>query len=97
MRRRTPSLQGALLQTAALQLQAAAVPVAAHALGLLPAGRAASATTLPLCASSLHAAAFCAAFLCANALGFFTWVGFVDVGFGIFGARAVVERIPYSA
>ena len=66
---RTPSLQSALLQTAALQLQAAAIPVGAHALGLVPHSLASAYTTLPLCSTPTHAAAFCAAFLAANAFG----------------------------
>ena len=73
-RRRTPSLHSALLQTAALQLQAAALPVGAHALGLMPTALASSVTTLPLITSPLHAAAFCACFLGANAVGFLAFV-----------------------
>ena len=69
-----PSLHSALLQTAALQLQAAALPVGAHALGLMPTALASSVTTLPLITSPLHAAAFCACFLGANAVGFLAFV-----------------------
>merc|ERR1712178_645549 len=43
-----PSLQMALLQTAALQLQASSLPVAAHALGLVTSWTASTQTTLPL-------------------------------------------------
>ena len=48
-------------------MQTSAIPVAAHALGLLPESVASAYTTLPLCRSDLAAAAFCAAFLTANA------------------------------
>lgn len=71
---RVTTLQGALLWTSALQLQAAALPVAAHAFGLLPAARAQRDTALPLCTAPLHAAAVCASFLLANAVGFAWWV-----------------------
>ena len=64
-----PSLQSALVQTAALQVQAAALPVAAHALGLVSDVAAATLSTVPLCATPIHAAAFCVAFLCANLVG----------------------------
>ena len=67
--RRSPSMHAALLQTAALQVQAAALPVAAHALGLMPRPLAASLSTLPLCATPVHAAAFCVAFLVVNFVG----------------------------
>ena len=66
---RSPSLQSALLQTAALQLQVAALPVLAHTLGLVPHRLASAYTTLPLCSTPLHAATLCAAFLAANAVG----------------------------
>ena len=66
---RMPSLQSALVQTAALQVQAAALPVAAHALGLVSDVAAATLSTVPLCATPIHAAAFCVAFLCANLVG----------------------------
>lgn len=63
-----PSLQSALIQTAALQVQTAAIPVAAHAMGLMPRALAARYTPFPLCSGPLHAAAFCAAFLASNLL-----------------------------
>jgi hypothetical protein len=72
-RRRPASLQSALLQTAALQLQAAAVPVGAHALGLVPRSLATASTTLPLC-GPLGAAAFCVLFLGANAVAAALWL-----------------------
>ena len=59
-------LQVQLLQTAALQIQSASLPVAAHALGLVPESLAAAHTTLPLCTSRNHAIAYCAAFVGAN-------------------------------
>lgn len=65
--RRQPSLQSALLQTAALQAQAVALPVAAHAIGLASRPFAAACTVLPLC-GPIEAAVFCAAFLAANAV-----------------------------
>lgn len=68
---RSTPLQSQLLETAALQLQGPAIPVAAHALGLVPARLAAAATSLPLCEHSLHAAGYCAIFLTANVLCFF--------------------------
>jgi len=61
-------LQTQLLESAGLQAQAAALPVAAHALGLLPAAAAAPATPMPLYASPLYAALFCLAFVAANLL-----------------------------
>ena len=71
---RATSLQAALLQTAALQLQVAAIPVGAHALGLLPRAAAEAASTmLPLC-SPLRASAFCAVFLVANVVGAALWL-----------------------
>lgn len=66
---RSPSLQSALLQTAALQLQVAALPVLAHTLGLVSHRLASAYTTLPLCRTPLHAATVCATFLAANAIG----------------------------
>ena len=71
---RVPALQTALLQTATLQLQAAALPVYAHALGMVPRRLAAAYTTLPLCDTPLHAAALAASLLAANALGLALYV-----------------------
>ena len=60
------ALQNHLLQTAVLQVQSSAIPVAAHALGLVPASLAASCTALPLCSTAPQAAAYCALFLAVN-------------------------------
>ena len=60
------ALQNHLLQTAVLQVQSSAIPVAAHALGLVPASLAASCTALPLCSTAPQAAAYCALFLAIN-------------------------------
>mgnify|MGYP003684387283 CR=1 FL=1 len=65
--RGTP-LQSQLLESAALQIQAAAIPVAGHALGIVPADVAASCTPMPLFTSSLGAAMYCAAFITTNLL-----------------------------
>ena len=62
------ALQRHLLQTAVLQVQASALPVATHALGLVPAPLAASCTALPLCHTAAQAATYCALFLSTNAL-----------------------------
>jgi len=48
------------------QVQSSAIPVAAHALGLVPASLAASCTALPLCSTAPQAAAYCALFLAVN-------------------------------
>ena len=61
------ALQSLILQTAALQLVAAGVPVAAHVVGLVPAPAAAAATALPLTTAAPHAAAYCAVFIGGNA------------------------------
>ena len=66
---RSPSLHTALLQTAALQVQAATLPVATHALGLMPHAVAVTRTALPLCGKPLHAGLFCIAFLASNLVG----------------------------
>ena len=47
-------------------MQSSAIPVAAHALGLVPASLAASCTALPLCSTAPQAAAYCALFLAVN-------------------------------
>ena len=44
------------------------IPVAAHALGLIPERLATAHTTLPLCNTPLYAAVYCTAFLSANLL-----------------------------
>ena len=62
------ALQSHLLHTALLQVQSSALPVAAHALGLVPTPLAASCTALPLCNTVPQAAAFCSLFLAANAI-----------------------------
>ncbi|KAL1520213.1 hypothetical protein AB1Y20_023683 [Prymnesium parvum] len=63
-------LQHQLLQTAALQVQAASIPVAAHALGMLPEDFAKAHTTLPLYQHPLHATLYCTSFLAVNLVHF---------------------------
>jgi hypothetical protein len=59
-------LQVQLIEAAALQLQAAAIPVGAHALGLAPRGAAAACTPMLLFTSPLGAALYCVGFLAVN-------------------------------
>jgi hypothetical protein len=61
-------LQLQLVEAAALQVQAAAIPVAGHALGIAPRAAAAACTPMPLYSSPLGAALFCAGFLAVNLL-----------------------------
>ena len=60
-------LQSQLLWTAALQVQAQALPVALHALGVVPAPLARRCTALPLCEGARWAAAVCVLYLAASA------------------------------
>mmetsp|Transcript_25459 Transcript_25459/g.80413 ORF Transcript_25459/g.80413 Transcript_25459/m.80413 type:complete len:164 (+) Transcript_25459:477-968(+) len=61
-------LQAQLVEAAALQVQAAAIPVAGHALGIVTRATAAACTPMPLYTSSLGAALYCAGFLAVNLL-----------------------------